>query len=262
MATSAQNSLPHNTVLPLGANGNHLHTLATNWPYLATSGQPIPLAPTPSQPVQPVPTPAASWFPKELTTGFGIEFIVLLAAAALSIYQGIQGNKLREYVTQQIPKLFHVDFKAEEKINNALYQLLGAANADRVALGIYRNGEVGASGYHFQKVTFDAEATQTGFATAHAGQTIPMTIFLEITNAGLSSDQPGEITADTTAGSRYLSGHRLSHSWYYPISIGGHRIGVVVFHFAACPVVRMESQMVNSALSSLIEALEEKLNLP
>ena len=215
-----------------------------------------------SQPAQPHSQPVQQIVPKELVTGFGIEAIVLLAAAGLSIYQAIQGNKLRQYVTNNIPKLFHVDFKAEEKIQNSLYQLLGAANADRVALGIYRNGELGASGYHFQKVTFDAEATQTGFATAHAGQTIPMTILLEITNGGLSNSQPGEIKSNTTAGSRYLSSHRLSHAWYYPIIIGGHRIGVVMLHFASCPITNQANQMIDSALSSLIESLEEKLDLP
>jgi hypothetical protein len=234
---------------------------------MATQDLPTPTptpAPTPAPKnliVQPEPTYALPSVSVEQKTVINSELFIAVIAMLIAIYQHWQGAKLRDYITNHLPKLFKVDFGSEEAVQLALYQILGASNADRVALGIFHNGEVGAIGYHFQKVTFDGEAVRSGFAPVHAGDTMPMTSLLEITQGLVSLPNPSSITPSTEASRRYLFQHGLNTAWIYPLFIAGQRIGLLVFHFSKPPKCEVTCEAVESAILPLQEALQKKLTV-
>lgn len=208
--------------------------------------------------IQPDPQVLPS-LPMEQKTIINSELFVALVAMAIAIYQHWQGNKLKDYITNHLPKLFKVDFSSEESVQLALYQILGASGADRVALGIFRNGEIGASGYHFQKVTFDGEAVQAGFAPVHLGDTMPMTNLIEVTQGLVSLPHPGVITLNSDSGRRYLFQYGLCEAWVYPIFLAGQRVGLLIFHFSKPPKSKVDSEALESAVLPLQEALLKKL---
>lgn len=222
--------------------------------------QNLPTKESKSSIVQPEPSILPSISVEQRTT-INSELFIALIAMLIAVYQHWQGAKLRDYITNHLPKLFKVDFGSEEAVQLALYQILGASNADRVALGIFRNGEIGASGYHFQKVTFDGEVVQAGFAPVHAGDTMPMTNLIEITQGLVSFPDPGIITPSTDASRRYLFQHGLHTAWVYPLFIAGNRIGLLMFHFSKPPKCEVTCDSVKSAILPLQEALQKKLTI-
>jgi hypothetical protein len=192
----------------------------------------------------------------KLIQDWATEITLLILGGLLALVQKRQWSLTREELIKLIIP-YTVNIKHDYDIQASLHIVMGATNADRVTLGIYKNGEIGPTGYHFQKITFDAEVTNRGFATAHLGDTWPVSLLLSL---GLNLDNKGPwILPNTESGLHYLMQNRITEAWFFPIISNKVNLGIVVAQFSTKPQVNIDSLPVAIAIQNVQEAIEVKV---